>query len=167
MIDEVAILCGHDNDGQLSYRDYVRCLECNAARFRSPSVARATSAHGRSFQHGPRIPRAAEIAVLVPRCAADRSAAPLMTADEREKNAVNAEIDAIIERKSQQDEGEADGADEDIVHMRGSSFATLDTWWHAAASRALSRLARARAERACARTPTPAPTAPHRYLRCD
>ena len=52
-----------------------------------------------------------------------------MTADEREKNAVNAEIDATIERKSQQDEGEADGADEDIElteHMRGSSFATLD-----------------------------------------
>jgi len=27
MIEEVAILSGHDNDGKLSFRDYIRCLE--------------------------------------------------------------------------------------------------------------------------------------------
>lgn len=87
MIEEVAILSGHDNDGKLSFRDYIGCLECapRVPRFRSP-LPFCTCARVRTCS----LPHA-HPSTLSPSCA-----------DEKEKDAVNAEIDAVVERLSSQ-----------------------------------------------------------------
>jgi len=103
MIAEVAILSGHDNDGQLSFRDYIRCMEYEAQREAVNESIEAAHEERMSARLS-RTEEPAEVEAVEP--AAEEAAV---------EPAAEAEAEA-----------EAEASVTEQRRMRRSSFATLD-----------------------------------------
>ena len=113
MIEEVAILSGHENDGKLSFRDYIRCMEYEAHREAHNVSLDAAFERLSEAEVAP-----AEVTAAEPKLEAE--------AEAEAARAMVAEPEPEAEQPKPQAEQPEQAEQQQQQRMRRSSFATLD-----------------------------------------
>jgi len=154
MILEVAILCNHENDGKLSFRDYMKCMEYEKHKDEHNRRAEeALAAAEEAFQMGIGEVETREKAISM--AAVERRVSIPPTPEEAAAQAkADAEAEAAAEESGSPEDEEVELTDK----MRGTSFAVMTNL-------AKSRIAAFQKQKSVAELPIPAPATPRTFAK--